>query len=513
MGSLKNLITLPGVLIALVVVSTSGCRMLGFRTTLDDHTSELEFEKERALAALRQSIQREGENQNTLQGLEKEIAALQEDLTRQATTVRYLNNEANNYDQEREKFLKELADARSSEQRMRESHEKLKKLATATNEELAELRQQADSTLKTRSKLASDNQRLMEKLDAATKELDDVKEELTRTRAVARTFQEKGPAGGAGNEAELRERIISLERALARAMAKEEEVAEEAPEPAPTAEITPGGDLDLGAVWYSFAAEFKNRYHAAMKGELVWDTFMWTMMGALCILLLSLTWIFFVWRRGRMYRQQIDQLRTHFGAGEYELECAVDAAAEFGTSPQASSASRKQGSSRKIDDLPGRRSTYRSRENSGFSAVISPRTRQAQEEELPPELEEEDSSSPRAPSRRVIGLPGGGEMGSQVGPKSPSSVARKKTAPAEQPGPDEFSEDDMTSTQIISNLDSTEIQSAPDLTAPDLLVPDPSAPGKKKESSSSQSSEGDGDQDLLDDLKEIINKKFDELLK
>jgi hypothetical protein len=115
----------------------------------------------------------------------------------------------------------------------------------------------------------------------------------------------------------------------------------------------------------------------------------------------------------------------------------------------------------------------------------------------------------------VIGLPGGGEMGSQVRRKSPSSVARKKSDPAAQPGQDEFSEDDMTSTQIISSLDSTEIQPASDLPAPDLLVPDQPAPGKKKEpaSSSPQSSEGGGDQELLDDLKEIINKKFDELMK
>jgi hypothetical protein len=543
----RGLVTLS--LASLCLISVPGCGSGVATITPENHLSELEFEKARALASLRETIVLERTSSASLRTQEDEKRQVLQDLAQKETALRYATDQVQKLTTERNELEKGLADARESDKKIKESHEKLKDLAFNSTHELTELKTRAESATQAKEKLATENRTIARQLETSTRELDDLKGELTRTRAVVRSLQEHEPLPpGVQADGVLRDRITELERQLAEANSAREHGGDRTAETAPAVVVRPPEKLAQKDLWKGLWALTVERVEAAWKGEFQWDAFEIALTGILGIVLLGpLVMLFLIWR-GRRYRRLLAELRASVtSGGDDDLDQAVDAVG-LGAEPV------RQGSSRNLEEAPARaanrRSTYVPPQDRDFSAIISsPRKGKDRSEAVAAEPAspavksvapqakkpvepqvKKPVEAPRAPEREKSTTAAAVEAALPViereprrvinkafeepGPKprpalEPRAHVRPKPAPIDarsRAGGDEEADADMASTQIISPLRASEPLFAPER---------PSAKATEPAKSRGEPSPAPGgeDRELLDELKDIINKKFDELMK
>ncbi len=462
----------------------AGCGGSAPRITPESRLSEAEFTRGRALAGLHESLALQRQANGSLRATEEEKESLHDALERTEATVRMLHDQAKKAASEKADLEKSLAEAREAEQKVRESYEKLKGLASTSTDELADLRQRAESAIQEKTKLQKENSSFSSQLSAAVKELDSIKEDLTRTRAVVRSLQENTPVHGVSpGEAALRLKISELEKDLAAASAARETAATNAAaasNAAPPATERPAPVSDVAAV----TGIIEKRVQAAMQGEFTWDSITWTALGTVAVVCLLGLLVLIGAVRGLRLRHELRNLRACAGTNVAvdDLEQAVDAAAEAPEAPgddltPISPAVRPTRAAEErpaiAPKVPSRRSCYIPREDRDFSAIISA----PKKKEVVPEHAQE-----KPKTERIEAKPAKAERRIVAGPPMPARPAEKKPAP---PAPAPDLQDEMASTQIISPLHE--------------LV------------DSSKDEEG-GDKEILSELKEIINKKFDELM-
>jgi hypothetical protein len=310
--------------------------------------------------------------------------------------------------------------------------------------------------------------------------------------------------------------------------------------------VRPPEKLAQKDLWKGLWALTVERVQAAWKGEFQWDVFEIALAVILGGALLGpLVMLFLIWR-GRRYRRLLAELRASVtSGGDDDLDQAVDAVG-LGAEPV------RQGSSRNLEDVPARaasrRSTYVPPQDRDFSAIISSPRKAKDRAETPavepvapavksaePQLKKsvetqakKPAEAPRSPEREK-GAAAAVEAALPVIEREPRRVIKKvfeepgskprpvveprahvrpKSAPADvrsRAGGEDEADADMASTQIISPMRATD-----PLFAAERPSPKAAEPAKSR---AEPVPAGGEDRELLDELKNIINKKFDELMK
>ena len=454
----------------------------------ENHLSELAFEKDRAIAALEETLSGHAQAHERLRAAEREQEEAVQEVERHSATIRYLNEALRKAQSERSDLDRSLTDLREADRRTKESQSKLMDLAATSKDELETLRRQNEGLARDKSGLEQDRLSQQKESEKAHQELEDLKGELTRTRAVVRSFQE-GPAGGGGSsdarDAAFRLRISELEAAVAKAR---QEIESAGSGDATGATGSPGDRVapKPASLWSAFVTIFKDRFEKGRQGQFTGDAFDYAVVGAASVVLLGALVIVGLWLRVRSLKGRVRGLRSAPRA----VERTVAAPA-----PEVAEPSR----------APSRRSTYVPRDEREFSAVIStqkPAAAASGAASQNPTAAKSGGSS----SRRVIGP----VLTSQPRP-APKPAARlaetevdldptptglrpvPETVPVPVPAHGaEDVEDELASTQIISGYG----------------LGDGPTPKPKRDPAARPIST---DKDLLNELKAVINKKFDQM--
>jgi hypothetical protein len=522
-------------LAGLLVLAALGCRSTVGRFSTENRLGELEFDKGRALDALRESLATERVATADLRLALEEKEAANQELARQQVAVRFLVDQNKKLVAERGEAERVLSEVRESEKRIRDQSERLKDFATTSKEELQEVRQRADAAGKERSRLLAENQTLQKQLEVSGRELEEQKGELTRTRAVVRSLQEQPSGHGGPSEGALRSRIVELEQALAKSAAEREgtaaaQLAEGSA--APASPVAAGaGSNDPRALTAGVGRLLWERTCAAFHGNLELDLFgivALSILGWALFFPAALSFAVWRWRRAR---RKLARFRSGGRQADEGREAATDSLALEPTLPSLKPSHASGGEETPPKPLP-RRSTFPTRaDDRDFSAIIS--APKAQKSPQPPRIEAAplraeagparaeaaprpvpERERPRAerppegrpalePTRRTTSGPAPALEPRKPIPARPAPLkAAAPVQPAPKSGPEEeepAGEDDLANTQII-NMGEREIG------PPREII----TTRKKKEPPAS--SDG-GDKELLDELKDMINKKFDELMK
>jgi hypothetical protein len=393
---------------------------------------------------------------------------------------------------ERDSVTIKLTDTRGANRRLRQSIDKVRAVAADSAGELADLRLQSRDLQARVQTLQEIESTLRSEHGDLSTELARVRDELVRTRAVARTFRDGGRADASAIDlggsqllesqlAELREENLALERRLAAGFSSGGALpAQKGPAPGAVYQNDPAGLLA------EFGALANARYQRALQGQVAWDFFDLAIAGAVVPPLLPL--LLFVWilvRRAR-WRKTVKSLQSRaVRRGGEQASRVLPAAAPSAT---------------------GRR--YRPARRGGFSAVISSQPTDIRAE-VPAEaafpIGEADSLAGVLGESPEKFPPQAGRAGSdqESSASEPRKVIGARVWMEDIDENDaEEEEEDMACTQVIPKLSMEDLaaHSTPEAEPPDAA-------------SGADSPSADDDKDLLSELKSVINKKFDELLK
>src|SRR5262245_12524017 len=119
----------------------------------ENEISELKFERNRALTALRESLARERDASANLRKAQEEKEQVLAESAQKEASVRFLKEQLQKVGAERSELEKSVTELREAERKRKESSEKLMELATNSNEELTGLRQRLESATADRARL------------------------------------------------------------------------------------------------------------------------------------------------------------------------------------------------------------------------------------------------------------------------------------------------------------------------------------------------------------------------
>jgi hypothetical protein len=276
---------------------------------------------------------------------------------------------------------------------------------------------------------------------------------------------------------------------------------------------------------------FQDRYERVLRGEILWDSFDWTMIGVLAVFVLLVVWTTYRWVRLRRLVRQVHALKARVVELE-QVQPAVLASGQELEAPSRSSARPDFGSTR------ARRSP--SMRRSGFTAVISSKDYLSQTESGPStQAEVEVAEAPAPLPAAAVAAETAPDLGAAddddvrrmlddelgepetVGVASGRPAAEAGTRGAEprrvigarvweEKGRDA---DDPARTQLIVRVPDS---SGPAVSLPEVeprVAREIATPSLADDSAETDGKETSDNGDLIDELKAVIHRKFDELMK
>jgi hypothetical protein len=515
-----QLFTRPGLkaaVYATLLLGISGCRSSGTAISKDREIEELRYENERRRESIIAGLAEAERMRRGLSDLEAERTTLLKQVSDLGTSLRAATTELASTTTQRDDLRVKLADAERSSERLQQSMEKIRAVAGASAGELAELRlrnQELDESVRKfterQGALADENRKL-------GREVEDLREELVRTRAVLRSIREGAP--DKAGIAALEEQLAVLERknadlegekiALQKRIEALGVTAGASPEGVAAAG-EPGSSRSASSILWELGGIIEERYQGALEGKFRWDSLDLILAGAIAVVLLFLYWVAIRWLRTRRLKKQVRALtaRVHDleQGGSGPRGSVREAAVEAG-------GLRAEGSSRIRKSPTVRRS--------GFAAVITNKEVQGKPAgQRPAEITREE---PRRIERAAPIVAEGERVlqGVLHGTRETEPpAAREKGEPRKVIGARLWSEeaasqDDLASTQIISKgIEERAADPLPPVAAKAAPKAAPKADPLRGTGrpAKDEASEGD-DIELLQELKAVINKKFDELMK
>jgi peptidoglycan hydrolase CwlO-like protein len=416
-----------------------------------------------------------------------DLTAARENLAKQvgelSTTLKSTNDKLVSTIAHRDELKSKLAEAEKSADRLRESADKVRSIASASAGELADLRLKKQELEEQVRRFLQSQNSLGEENKSLSSQAHDLKEELVRTKAVLRSLREGNGDQTEINalEAEVTQLKKKCDNLQGEKLALEKRLeasgvagAAGAATATPTIEVSRQEPQRLLA---EVAALVRDRYEGAVAGKFTWDYIDFALIGVVVVFFLGLVWATVRWWRLRKLRKQVRTLTAR--VRELEQARAADTAANGG--PRS--------------DRP-RPSVRRS----GFSAVIPKKDIAESASPLPaaPVVAEEEEEMVLEDEREPVLA---GAAAPQKGHSDSSARrivgARSWERPASRG--EEEAADDLAHTQVIGRLEAEPVAAAP-------ARPDPARSAKKTD-------ESKDDVELLAELKAVINKKFDELMK
>ncbi len=576
---------------ASVLLVLPGCGSVDPLALRDRDIDELRFENERRRESLLENLDENASQRLAAASLGEEKKSLFGQISTLSTNLKTVSDQLAAASTQRDEARAKVVDLEQTNERLRESVEKVKSVASASAGELAELRLKRRELEETNARLTQSEATLRDENGKLHRELGEARSELVRERAVSRSLQGNGatPAGttsGAeggdrhlereiaglrGENLALQRRIDSLTSAVSVSSANAGSGAappgHAAGVPVPADVRTAVSPPTPGTVYRDdpvgllteIGGFTRKRYEKAMAGNIAWDSFDLAVVGAAALLVLLVVWGLV--RRARMRRLLAEARR---GSAR---------AREAARSPHAAGVPAASASELAADQSRSRRGA--SVRRPAFSAVISakpvsPARDSAVEEEsvLEEDAENEESSLesveqvlPALPARsarsaRSAGSPPAGPAAADVeedpfhrllaeSAAKPSSgksravserdragsetrkVIGARSWQTEAPAAEEL-QDELANTQIIPSLSEEEIGPIPAAIIPvkpemkktalretaQREVPARQAPAKPaSRPAPAAAAENSDDRELLAELKSVINRKFDELMK
>lgn len=420
--------------------------------------------------------------------------------------------------EERNLLTQDLRAAQKARETSEASLRRVQSVASDSAGELADLRVQSRDLRSELKRATERTSTLFEENSEMSRKLAAIEEELTRNRAVVRSLQAGGVVATQSPEGQLAEqklrkensdllgansvlekRVHQLERKLQLGVA-----ADLGAPVGPFYKENPQGLVD------EFVILAETRYQKALAGDVAWDAFD---IGFVAVAgVVALFFLLFLTRLGRSRRTKRELRNLRLAVQELE-ESAVDFDDE---EAEAEERSRVRSSNQRTPRALPRRS--------GFSAVISsPTAAEAspQVEEVSSvaevgvaEIDEDDAPAPSDsdPFERLLNT---GEVqtpqekgarkviGARVWEEDVDRTVVAPVASASAVDDEDTEEASLAHTQIMPSFSEVELQGG--------LGPKQAKPRRAK--ASAAGAEDAGDKDLLNELKSVINKKFDELLK
>ena len=594
-------------IICLLFDGLAGCRGIDEVALKEKEIEQLKYENARKRESLIENLASIDQARDLVHDLETESSSLQKQVMDLGAHLRFANEQVSGLTAQRDSLRTKLAESESNGERLQQSIDKVKSVASASAVELAELslkRQDLEELVKNLTQ--RENATATENA-SVSREVEQLRAELVKTRAVVRSLQAGTPAedgvaaplandgrletlereiaGLKGENASLRRRVESLS-VPGSVSTPPQDTGKVPPPPAKTAGV--GRDNPAGLV-QELGALLEERYRSAIRGEMRWDSTDLVLTGCVALVLLLFLWAGVRWIRMHRFLRQIH----HLSARVQELESSATQVATEpvgGEGPLPAGAPRGETGSGRARRSPGVRRT-------GFSAVISnkgyaprapsnePAETEVEElessEEEPQEVTvesrlgpphrsserpspeddplsrilddprsrkasfrtssrpaEKEKTSVRSSTHSTFVLPaqaGGGVSSRPVrelpshAPLEPRKVigARSWEEAPREPS-EELGEDDQANTQIIPRMVDDETPVGPLVQAGARVPsgggkssslpgmggrPAGAGPQRPRPAEAGSDAGGDDDRELLAELKAVINKKFDELMK
>lgn len=548
------------ILPCLLVVT--GCGGISTLEERERELSEARFSDERRREALIENLAEVESHRQRVQSLEAQKTAATTRAAELEASLRAATEQATSLAAERVDLRAKLAESKDSYEKVQQSLEKVKGVASASAGELADLRlkgQDLESKLKrfaeTQGSHKDENVRI-------SRELEEARAELLKSRAVLRSFQEGSgsvPPGGAvtseervkqlerevvglkGENIALESQIQTLSKVTATAAAPGKESA--GTESAPIARFEAPSNATPGVVYREnpagllreFGGIIQDRFYRVTRGEVAWDSFDLSLIGGVVLVLL---WIVLGFVRRARVRRLIAQASVVMSKSrespEYEPASAVSqpaARAESLRSRRPSPTRRTGGFSAVISSKSV--SSGASDEESALATAVAdaPEDFVEESEDLPSPRDATSGASPSAresiddPLTRVFGSDRKRPEGPRASKNAPVVEPRKAIGAHSWEGSQESGgisrkekarEDDLANTQIISKGPARTDRTHRSVESVPLLVPESKATGapvRPQAAGSKGQPKEDEDREILTDLKAVINKKFDELMK
>jgi hypothetical protein len=495
----------------------------------------------------------------------KSLVARADELEKSLSTA---NQELAAVTTQREDLKAKLLELQGAHDRLRDSTEKVKGVASASATELADLRLHRKEIEEKSLRLSQSDAALREEVQRLGAQLREAQAELTRVKAVARSLQDSSAAGAkvslpvddaSGQNPErtiagLRGENLALQKRIEALIASSSDGEGAERSRAAAAQGGAQGIASSGSdsgrsnpsqLLGQLGTMLVERCRRAVEGQIAWDSFDFAIAGTAVVFVLGFLWIVI---RGARLRRQLRLARREAASARDSGRRAATTAAAEGSEDEAGEPAHGHASSDSSQRLRNTSSIRRSSYPGIISARAAGSNESAPARKVPAEAAEASvtSASTAQPSGVDLlkGLLGEEQAASQgkrtrtgaslesrkvIGARSWN--AETKAAPARAAE----SEEDFTSTQVISggagsddgDFSSTqiipELRSANDPTpiatrpvrephAKQAHAPAEPRPAQKPKSPA-PAQEPASDLELLSELKGIINQKFDELLK
>jgi hypothetical protein len=473
-----------------VLTALPGCVGPSALVLTQREASDLAYQNER----MRESL---GERLNEIEGLGRERrlgeASYQELSAKHGeleTSLRFANEQVKTLTAQRGDLKKQVEEAEISGRQFQDSLRRVQEVASASAGELAELRVRSREFEQRVEEMTQRNRSLAGQNSSMKSELSKVQAELVRQRVVVRSFREGKEVQAVFAEANRVEEKLQLENADLRgekvALEKRIEQLEKKASTTREAAVATEGPFyqrNPAGLFGEVGTLLAARFEGIKKGVVAWDLFDTTVFGVVSVVVLAI--LFFLLRTVRVGRLKREVRNLRMAVSELEDGMDKDAPRPAAVRPRAEA------------PAPARSVRPARSSRRGFSAVISSPVTSAVEDEPAVSavavageddgdddpfdqltVESDNSSGEKAP-RRVIGAGVWHE-------DAASEPQPTRVAPVEEL--DE--EDSMANTQIMPSFTEVEL-----------------------EGSGSSSDADSDDKEILTELKSVINKKFDELLK
>ena len=479
----------------LVLPALSGCVAKSVLVSKQREASELIYQNERMRDTLGERLNEIEQLRRAQQRGESVHRDLEASRSELETSLRFANEQVKTLTGQRSELKTQVEDAEAARRQSEQSLRRVQEVASSSAGELAELRVRSREFEERVGDLANRNESLAQQNSAMDAELDKVQSELVRQKAVVRSFREGTQVQAVSEEAgrvqerlqhenaDLRGEKVALEKRIEQLEKKASSTRAAA---VATAVATEGPfyQRDPEGLFGEVRSLLAVRLEAAKQGIVAWDLFDVAVCGVVAVVVLAL--LFFLLRTLRIGRLKGEVRNLRMAVSEFEESLENDAPRR--ASPPASA------------DTPAAPRPVRNvgSPRRGFSAVISSPTAAAPavaatatataegegSDDPFDQLEADggDASGAEKGPRRVIGA-GVWEDTGTVSLPDPQSTA------VMPPIEDEPEEDAMANTQIMPSFTELELGTG--------------SPGISDSE----------DKEILTELKSVINKKFDELLK
>jgi hypothetical protein len=463
-----------------VIFVLSGCGGAELLTAKDREIDALRYHNERKRESLIESMAETERQVRAVVAAEAEKKALSLIVSELEIELRSRGEELTVVRAERDSLSTGLAQSRGANERLNGSLDRVRAVAVDSANELANLRLRGrDLQARVRTLEETESTLRVEHSDLSG-ELERVKSELVRARAVARSFESGGEVYTTARDRAVRQplenQIAALKEEKRSLMGRLDALGS-----GNTGAVPSVAGHAVGAVYQDDPAGLlaelgglaKARYRKALQGHVAWDFFDLAVAGVVVLPLLAFLWILF--------------RKAHWRKTTYALRSRV--ARRGGVqADQVPSASTSSGKGR----------GYSPPRQEDFSAVIS----SPSEDEPRESLAVETVLSEADPLDEVL-------------QEGVTTDAQRVLSPAEEEPARSESDPVMGARVWTEDMDPKAAEAAevvPRLSVEDLVTHEkpealrPQAPAAEPPGSAD-------DAELLSELKSVINKKFDELLK